>query len=107
MLFFRLDIGIIPETYHLIFISEVNDRHRDIWTTTDMDEDFRFLSKFRTIESVFKDILGDFLRESRDDKLGIRGKKMEKISVLRNDFPNLSRGNIRDMCFTKKIQHEV
>ncbi len=69
--FFRLNVWVIPEAYHLILISEMDDRHRDIRTTADMDEDFRFFGKFRTVETMFEDILGDFFRKSWDDKLGI------------------------------------
>ena len=37
-----LDIRIVPETDHFIFIAKCEDRHRDIWPTTNMDEDTRF-----------------------------------------------------------------
>lgn len=39
---FWLDIWIVPKTYHIILVSKLEYRHRDIRPTADMDEDTRF-----------------------------------------------------------------
>ena len=59
-----LDIGIIPETYHIVLITELEYRHRDIRTTTDMDQYLWFCYQLRSIDSVLEDICGYLLRES-------------------------------------------
>ena len=51
-----LDIGIVPEAYNIVLVTELEYWHRDIWTTTDMDEDFWLFLKLRTIESMLEDI---------------------------------------------------
>lgn len=56
MLLFWLNIRIIPEANHLIFISEIKNRHHCIWSTTDMNENL-WLHSYWTIESIFQNIL--------------------------------------------------
>lgn len=36
-----LDVWIVPKTYHIIFITQLEYRHRDIRSTANMDEDSR------------------------------------------------------------------
>lgn len=52
-----LDIGIIPETDHIIFITKLKDWHCHIWTATDMNQDFWFFNLFWEIEFILENIL--------------------------------------------------
>lgn len=52
-----LDIRIVPKTHDIILITELEYRHRRIRSAADMNEDFRFLRWYRTIESMLEDIL--------------------------------------------------
>lgn len=104
VLAFWLDIRVIPKTDDIIFVTELEDRHRHIRTTTDMDEDFWFFLKFWTIEAMFEDILGNLSRHTTNDKFLIFIKKMTKSRVFGDNLAKLCRGNVRNMRIGKKLK---
>jgi hypothetical protein len=94
---FWLNIWVIPKTYHIIFITQLEYWHGDIWTTADMDEDFWFFRRLWSIETVFEDISGDLIRKATNDKFRIFFKKCLEGGMLWDDFPDFCRRYIWDM----------
>jgi hypothetical protein len=87
---FWLDVRVIPKTDDIIVISQLDDRHRHIRATTDMDEDFWFSIRFYEIELIFEDILGYLARQARDDKPRILLESGMDRCIFWDDPPDLS-----------------
>jgi|GEM_PF-3591003 len=100
---FWLNIWIVPKTYDIIFITQLEYGHRDIWPTTDMDEDFWLFRGFWTIETMFENIPGNLIRKSLDDKLRIFLEKCLEGGILRNDFSDFCRRYIWNMRISEKF----
>jgi hypothetical protein len=100
---FWLNIWIVPKTYHIIFITQLEYGHGDIWPTTDMDENFWFLLQFWSIETMFEDIPRNLIRKSLDDKLRIFLEKCLEGGMLGNDVSDFCRRYIRNMRISEKF----
>ena len=101
---FWLDIWIIPKADNIVLITELEYRHRNIWSAADMDEDFWFFRKLRAIKTMLEYILRDFSRESWYDKFWIFIKKSMERSILRDTCAELRGGNLWNMGLSKKSE---
>lgn len=68
---FWLDVGVVPKTYDIIVIPQLDDRHSHIRPTTDVDEDFWFFIRLHEIELLVQDIFRYLSRQSRNDEFRI------------------------------------